>query len=137
MPEKALKGQYRDFLKQLELLPSSYTVPQLKSVDAKELIQKFFNPADTLFEGIEMVMQAIAVCYVKQSCESILESMVSMYKYHFDGTRNMEEEDLNEESFIAINGPNLSHCNSVIEEAMNRFWKDRIDISIEHLCQTI
>ncbi len=49
--------------------------------------------------------------------------MVSMYEHHFDSTRNMGEDNVNEEFFIAVNGPNLAHCNSVMEEAMNKYWK--------------
>ena len=81
-------------------------------------------------------MQAIAVCCVKQSCESVLESMVSMYEHHFDSTRNMGEENINEEFFIAVNGPNPSHCNNVIEEAIDT-GKDEIGTSTELPCQTI
>lgn len=69
-----------------------------------------------------MVMQAIAVCCAKQTYESIPKSVFSMYEYHFDGTRSMGEENINEEFFIAVHcSPNLSHCNSVIEDAMNRY----------------
>ena len=46
-------------------------------------------------------MQAFAVSCIKQSCVSILESMLSMYEYHFDGTINMGEENINEEIFIS------------------------------------
>ena len=70
-----------------------------------------------------MIMQAIAVSCVKQSCESILESMVSTYEHHFNGMRNMDEDNINEEFFIAVNGPNLAHCNSVVEKAMTLYWK--------------
>ena len=84
---------------------------------------KFFHPNDNLYVGIEMIMQAIAVSCVKQSCESILESMVSTYEHHFNAMRNMDEENVNEDFFIAVNGPNLTHCNSVVEEAMQIYWK--------------
>ena len=123
VPEQTLKEQYRDFLKRLEALTSHYTLGHLKALNPKELIKKFFNPTDSLFEVIEMIMQAIAVCCVKQSCESILESMVSMYEHHFDSTRNMGEDNVNKEFFIAVNGPNLAHCNSVIYKAINEYWK--------------
>ncbi len=123
VPEQTLKEQYRDFLKRLEALTSHYTLGHLKALNPKELIKKFFKPADSLFEGIEMIMQVIAVCSVKQSCESILESMVSMFEHHFNSTRNMGEDDVNEEFFIAVIGPNLTHYNRVIDEAMNKYWK--------------
>jgi len=63
---------------------------QLKSVVSKFIKKEKNQPGRYFFfEGREI--QGIAVFCVKQSCESILESMVSMDEYHFDGTRNMGE----------------------------------------------
>ena len=84
-------------------------------VDTKELLKKFFNPEEKLFEEIEMIMQAIAVSAVKQSCESVLESFVSKYENHFNSNRNLAEDKVNDAFFVAVNGPNLSHCDSVVE----------------------
>ena len=70
-------------------------------------------------------MQAIAVSAVKQSCERILESFVSMYENHFDIIRNTNEKSTNEEFEIAVNGPNLAHCDSVVKEAMDNYWASR------------
>ena len=107
----------------MEKLTAAYTSEQLKDLDPKYLIKKFFDPKENLFTNIEMIMQAIAVCCVKQSCESVLESLVSQYENHFNSNRNMGEDNVNEEFFISVNGPNLAHCNSVIEEAMDKYWK--------------
>ena len=70
-----------------------------------------------------MVMQAMAVLSVKQSCESVLESMVSKYENHFSYNRNMAEDRINYEFFVVVNGPSLGHCESVIEKSMNSYWK--------------
>ena len=35
----------------------------------------------------------------------------------------MNEESVNEEFEIAVNGPNLANSDSVIKEAMNRHWE--------------
>ena len=53
------------------------------------------------------------VSCVKQSCESVLESFVSRYENHFDLRRTMNEESVNEEFEIAMNGPNLGNCDKV------------------------
>ena len=74
-----------------------------------------------MFEEIEIIMQPIAVLAVKQSCESVLESFVSKYENHFDSNRNLAEDKVNDKFFVAINGPNLSHCDSVVEKAMDRY----------------
>ena len=125
VPNDVLKGQYKEFLERLEKLTATFTSDQLKDLDPKYLIKKFFDPKENLYTNIEMIMQAIAVCCVKQSCESVLESLVLQYEHHFNSNRNMNEDHINEEFFISVNGPNLAHCNSVVEEAMNKYWKQK------------
>ncbi|CAB4009077.1 Hypothetical predicted protein [Paramuricea clavata] len=125
LPESALKKQYTKFLRRLEKLTVKYKPAELESLDPKELIKNFFDPADKLFEEIEMVMQAITVSAVKQSCESVLESMVSKYGHHFSSQRNMAEDTTNNAFFVAVNGPSLGHCNNVVKAAMDRYWKSK------------
>ena len=69
-----------------------------------------------------MILHFMAVASIKHSYESILESFVSKYENHFDTRRNIEEEAVNEEFEIAVNGPNLARSDSVIIEAMNLHW---------------
>jgi hypothetical protein len=111
VPVDHLKEEYAEFLKRLQTLTATYKLETLKTTDPKDLIKTFFNPEDRLFVGIEMIIEAIAVCCVKQSCESILESLV-WFPYM-------------KIIFIAANGPNLAHCNSVIEDAMNIYWQGK------------
>ena len=70
-------------------------------------------------------MQALSVCAVKHSCESVLESFVSCYENHFDSRRNTEEGATNEEFEIATNGPNIANCDGVVKEAMDLYWSSR------------
>ena len=122
VPEEELRRQFSEYLSRLEEMTSSMSSEVLAKSDPKELLKKFFDPKGKLFRGIEMVMQALAVSSVKVSCESVLESFVSKYESHFDVRRNMSEEGANEEFEIAINGPNIAHCDSVIKEAMDDYW---------------
>ncbi|CAB4005233.1 Hypothetical predicted protein, partial [Paramuricea clavata] len=92
---------------------------QLREIDPKDILKQFFDPESGLFVDIEMVMQAISVCCVKISCESVLESLVSVFENHFDPNRNMKEESTTEEFMITVNGPSLGHADAVIREAMN------------------
>ena len=69
-----------------------------------------------------MVLQAMAVASVKQSCESILESFFSKYKNNFDERRNVHETNANEEFEICVNGPNLANSEAVVKEAMDLHW---------------
>ena len=97
---------------------AAYMPEQLKELDPEYLVKKFFDPNENLFIDIEMIMQGIiAVCCVKQSCKSVLESLVLQYKNHFNSNRNMGENNVNEKFFIS---PNLADSNNVIKRAMNK-----------------
>ena len=117
-----LKRQYRQFLKRLQELTKPYSLEELRATDPKDILKQFFDPNLALFTEIEMVMQAISACCVKVSCESVLESLVSIFENHFDARRNMNEGSTTQEFMIAINGPNLAHADAVIKEAMNSYW---------------
>ena len=80
-----------------------------------------------MFDEIEMIMQAIAVSAVKQSCESVLESFVSKYGDHFNSNRNIAKDNVNDAFLVAVNGPNLGHFDSVVEKAIDRYWKSTQD----------
>ena len=53
------------------------TVKELKDLDSKVLLKRFFDPVGLLYKDAELIMHAMAVASVKSSCESILESHVS------------------------------------------------------------
>ena len=107
----------------MEKLTKTLNTETLRKADSKDIIQQLFYLNDSLFKGIEMIMQALSVAAVKISCESIVESFVSRYEDHFYLKRNMNEESVNEEFEIAVNGPNLANSDSVIKKALNRHWE--------------
>ena len=109
----------------LEESTMQYSIEQLRATDPKDIVKLFLDPENGLFNEIEMIMQAISVCCIKVSCESVLESLVSIFENHYDVRRNMNEKSTSEEFMIAINGPNLSHADAVIKEAMNSYWNSR------------
>ena len=95
------------------------TVKELEDLYSTLLMKTFFEESNNLYQGIEMVLQAMAVSSVKSSCESILESFVSMHENHFDQCRNVDETTATEEFEISVNGPSLAHADAVISEAMD------------------
>ena len=125
VPEEELRCQFKTFIIRLDVMTNNLTTEELLATDAKDLIKRFLDPADKLFKDIEMIMQAIAVSAVKHSCESVLESFVSRYENHFDARRSTNEETANQEFEIAVNGPSLAHCDGVVTEAMNKYWRSR------------
>lgn len=55
----------------------------------------------------------------------MLESFVSRYENHFDARRSTDEETSNQEFEIAVNGPNLAHCETVVCESMDLYWRGK------------
>ena len=125
IPKEVLSQQHKEFLKRLKKVTEDISIKELKSVDPKEILKKFFNPGEKLFDGIEMILQAVAVSAVKHSCESVLESLVSKFENHFDCRRNLGEDSSAEEFEIAVNGPSLAHCDSIVKESMNLYWQGK------------
>ena len=82
-------------------------------MDPKELIKKYLDIAGKLYKSVELIMQALSVCAVKHSCESVFDSFVSCHENHFDIMRNTEEGATNAEFKIATNGPNIARCDGV------------------------
>ena len=76
--EKEMKQQFRVFLERLSIMTEKIKKPELSKTDSKELIKQFFDPSNELFKDIEMIMECMAVSAVKHSCESVLESYISM-----------------------------------------------------------
>ena len=63
-----------------------------------------------------------AVCSVKHRSEIVLD-FFSIYGNHFNPMRSTDDQTSNEDFEIAVNGPDLSHCEDVVEEAMNKYGK--------------
>ena len=87
------------------------------------ILHNFFKTELKLFEGIELVMHAIACAAVKVSVESVVESLVSRYETHFNKNRSLDEENAMDEMMVAENGPTIFKANSVLFAAMNNYWK--------------
>ena len=114
-----------DHINRLQKITSTYSDQELLEADPKDFMKIFLHQISGHYLEIEMIMQAIAVYSVKQTVESVLESLVSKYENHFTHNRNMDEGNVNEEFEIATNGPCLAFCNSVVEEAMVKYWEGK------------
>ena len=122
VPNQLLIDQHKEFLRRLEIETKCYSVTELKVIDPKDLLKMFFDPQKDLFQGIEKMLQAMAVSCIKHSCESVLESTVSVFENHFDERRNLDEGNATDEFKIAVNGPNLAHSDPMVKEAMDGYW---------------
>ena len=116
-----MRGQFKIYLSQLSDSEITAAIPEkdLKIMEAKVLIHQFLCSKSKLYLVIELIMQSLVVSCVKQSCESVVESLVSQYENLFDARRSTNETASNEEFEITINGPNLANADTVIKEDMN------------------
>ena len=57
VPMDEIKIQYRVFLERLAAMTSKLSKEQLCKIDSKDLIMKFFDPAEQEFENVVMIMQ--------------------------------------------------------------------------------
>ena len=114
--------QFAEFVKKLELITKDLSDEELKDMDSKDLIVRFFNSEDRLFSGIELVMQAIAVACIKVSVESIAESFISEYNRRNDKLRTLSEDAAHFEMEIAKNGPVMAECDAVVRESLNLYF---------------
>ena len=75
--KEILEDQFYTFLQRLESETQKQTIESLSKTDSMELI-KSFSTSPTLYEGIELVMQATFVGAIKTSVESIAESGLAL-----------------------------------------------------------
>ena len=113
-----LEKQFYKFTHRLDTLVSHQSTDSLHNSDSKELI-KIFSTLPSLYEGIEMVMQCAYVASIKVSVESIAESVISVYNRHNNDIRPLSEDQLNDEMFVAWNGPELGEDDIILNKALN------------------
>ena len=117
--------QFENHLRNLQKLSASYCEEDL---DSKVIIKRLLE-SSKFYKGTEMVLQAISVCAVKFSVESVLESLISVYKHHYRDDRKLNEESAAEEFQIAINGPSLARYDDVVHSAMSQYWSSKSNAS--------
>lgn len=87
-----------------------------------ELIKVFLMNERKLYVDIEIAIHVICVTAASMSVESVIESMVSIYK-----NRNNKfpiSEEWAGEMSIDINAPDLAHFDSLIQLSMTEYWRN-------------
>ena len=59
------------------------------------------------------------IACVKISVESIGESVISVYNKHNDKIRPLSKDNVNDELFVALNGPELGEADEVLEKSLD------------------
>ena len=75
-----------------------------------------------LYRDIEGVISLMAWVSLCKGIKSIVESWVSIAEHHSSKLRNLSQKRLEHEMMIAINGPEVVHCDSVVKEAIAMYW---------------
>ena len=108
-----LRVQYREYVRRLELLSKE---PSKRQLSDMQLLELFLLPeGQHLYKDIETVMSVMVRAALMISVESIVESWISTMEHHASQRRTLGEMLLHEEMMIAINGPVLVHCDSIVQ----------------------
>ena len=110
------------FLKKLLDIYFPVTEADFNMIKNIDIIKKFLNTNEMLYDGVEFIMHVISAAYVAISVEFIVESIVSMYENRQTKFRNLGEDRANHEMQIGCNGPNLAK-DRLLEKAMNSYFK--------------
>ena len=121
IPESHLLSQYRTFLETLE------NVQRDESMESIDYLKLFVDAKKELFKGCEIIIHIICTGAIYFSCESILESYVSMHEHKIDKYRagRLHEEPHSQELTVYINGPPVSKCGNIVKNAMNQYWHNK------------
>jgi hypothetical protein len=116
VPEDELRKQYREFCRTMEEVSR-----QKRSVDlsSKQLLSMLFDPNNMLYKDIEGVLSVLAKACVTSGVEAIVESWVSVLEGHSSSVRGItNQQRLEDELWVALNGPEVVHCEGVVKEAI-------------------
>ena len=116
VPEEEMMVQYREYCRRLEQLSEAEGAMKLTS---KEILSKLLKPKEELCKDIEGVLSVLARACLSQGVEAIVESWVFILERHSTSTRGITDQvRLENELRVAINGPEVQHCEGVIREAL-------------------
>jgi hypothetical protein len=111
--EQEIRMQYREYLRRLEILSK---LPANRGLSDMELLELFLHPDNQhLYENVEAILSVMSRAALLISVESIVESWISVMEHHASQRRTLGEMMLHEEMVIAINGPILVHCDSIVK----------------------
>ena len=76
-----------------------------------------------LYVDIESVIDIMARASIVRSVEAIVEGWISILELHSSKTRGLGQTTMEDEMWIAINGPEVVYCDSVVLEALKLYWE--------------
>ena len=85
----------------------------------------------SFYMGCEEILHFALCCFSKSPCESIVESVGSVINRHgCDSRSKLTMENVNEEVFVAWNGPEEFSCDAraLIRKAMNTYFHNKLHL---------
>ena len=77
-----------------------------------------------LYRDIQGPLSVLARATMVKGVESICETWVSIMEQHSPSTRVLvDHERYEDETFVAINGPEVVHCDPLVKESMEEYWR--------------
>ena len=108
-----LRVKYREYVRRIDSLSKE---PSKRELSNMQLLELFLLPeGQHLYKEIESVMSVMVRAALMISVESIVESYISTMGNHASQRRTLGEMLIHEEKGIAINGPVLVHCHSIVQ----------------------
>jgi hypothetical protein len=111
--EEQFRSQYREYVRRLEALAAD---PENRKLSDMCLVKLFTNPdRKDLYQDIEAIVSVMVRAALLISVESVVENWISVMEHHASQRRTLGEMKLYEEMCIAVNGPSLVHCDSIVQ----------------------
>ena len=121
--EIELRIQYRRFLEQLQDISNLEDSEKFTSMQIFILL---LNTKEKRWQNIEGIMDILVRAALMKSVEAVVESWVSVLEHHSSKTRGLGDDAVKTEMMISINGPEIQHCDPIVAEAMNNYWKNSV-----------
>ena len=120
VPDAVLERQFKTMMHHLQHQDIQKIMLDKEEIKSSSvIILCLFSSKYNMYDGIEMVMQAISVGSVKFCVESVIESLVSHHEIHFGPYRNADKITKSDELQVSVNSQAVLKFS--LAEAKNHF----------------
>ena len=95
-----------------------------RTLKSMNLLQLLLDPKVKLYQSIETLLSILCRAALSMCVESVVESWVSIMEHHSSKRRPLSEDSMVEEVVIAINGPEVVHCEEVVKESIRTMMRE-------------
>ena len=119
--KEILFDKYKVFLNRIHALCINKEDKYIESLD---ILKDFIDSKKKLYENIEPVIYIITTAAVSVGVESIVESIISVFKARTKN-RRMKDTRADDEMMIKLNGPPLSRSDKLLENALQSLMGEK------------